>query len=428
MVRTHRRPELPASILGFPTHLTALLIGVCHRAFPMPAHDATVSRVMSSELEPEELVRYSRHIGLREVGESGQRRLKQASVLVVGAGGLGSPALLYLAAAGVGRLGIVDFDAVDLSNLQRQLLHDTASVGMAKTASARARLHAINPLVDVETIDEPLSAANALDVIARYDVVIDGTDNFKTRYLTNDACVLLGRPNVYGSVLRFEGQASVFATPDGPCYRCLYPEPPPPGLVPSCAEAGVLGVLPGLIGTIQATETIKMILGAGEPLAGTLLLVDALTMRFRTIRVRRDPSCPACGTRELRALVDYDQLCGTRPAPPATAPGAVVREMAPRELAARLRDGESLDVIDVREPYEWRIGRIDGARLIPLSQVSGAIPELDPARAVVLYCHHGTRSRMAAELLAERGFGRVWNLTGGIDRWSAEVDPSVPTY
>lgn len=398
------------------------------RASPTSAHDATTSRVLSSELEPEELVRYSRHIGLAEVGESGQRRLKQASVLVVGAGGLGSPALLYLAAAGVGRLGIVDFDAVDLSNLQRQLLHDTASIGTAKTASARARLHAINPHVEVETIDEPLTAANALDVIARYDLVIDGTDNFKTRYVTNDACVLLGRPNVYGSVLRFEGQASVFATSDGPCYRCLYPEPPPPGLVPSCAEAGVLGVLPGLIGTIQATEAIKLIIGAGESLAGRLLLVDALTMQFRTIRLRRDPECPACGTRELQALADYDALCDARPAPVAVQQQAVVRELAPRELAARLRNGEPIDLIDVREPYEWRIGRIEGARLIPLSQIDAAIPELDPARQVVLYCHHGARSRMAAELLAARGFGGVWNLTGGIDRWSAEVDPSVPTY
>lgn len=378
-------------------------------------------------LTAQELVRYSRHIGLSEVGEDGQRRLKRASVLIVGAGGLGSPAALYLAAAGVGRIGIVDFDTVDLSNLHRQLLHDTDRVGERKTDSASARLGAINPLVRVEPIDEELSAANALDVIAAYDVVIDGTDNFKTRYLTNDACVLLGKPNVYGSVLRFEGQASVFATPDGPCYRCLFPEPPPSGLVPSCAEAGVLGVLPGLIGTIQATEAIKIILGIGDTLAGRLLLVDALAMSFRTIRLRRDPDCRACGTREIQSLNDYDELC----APRASATGertASVQEITPRELAERVRRGDPIDLIDVREPYEWRIAHIDGARLIPLGQLGGAIAEFPRDRDVVLYCHHGFRSRTAAEFLVERGFRRVWNLTGGIDRWSADVDPTVATY
>ena len=378
-------------------------------------------------LTPQELVRYSRHIGLSDVGEDGQRRLKRASVLIVGAGGLGSPAALYLAAAGVGRIGIVDFDTVDLSNLQRQLLHDTDRVGERKTDSASARLSAINPLVRVETIDEELSAANALDVIAAYDMVIDGTDNFKTRYLTNDACVLLGKPNIYGSVLRFEGQASVFATPEGPCYRCLFPEPPPPGLVPSCAEAGVLGVLPGLVGTIQATEAIKIILGIGDTLAGRLLLVDALAMSFRTIRLRRDPDCPACGTREIQSLIDYDEPC----APRATALGqraASVQEITPRDLAERVRRGDLIDLIDVREPYEWRIARIDGARLIPLGQLGGALAEFQPDRDVVLYCHHGFRSRTAAEFLVERGFRRVWNLTGGIDRWSADVDPTVVTY
>jgi len=380
-----------------------------------------------ASLTPQELVRYSRHIGLSEVGEDGQRRLKGASVLIVGAGGLGSPAALYLAAAGVGRIGIADFDTVDLTNLQRQLLHDTERVGQRKTVSARARLGAVNPLVRVETIDEELSAANALDIIAAYDVVIDGSDNFKTRYLTNDACVLLGKPNVYGSVLRFEGQASVFATPDGPCYRCLFPEPPPPGLVPSCAEAGVLGVLPGLVGTIQATEAIKTILGIGETLAGRLLLVDALAMSFRTIRLRRDPGCPACGTREIHSLIDYDELC----APRATAPGQLagrVQEITPRDLAERVRRGDTMDLIDVREPYEWRIARIDGARLIPLGQFERAVAEIARDRDVVLYCHHGSRSRTAAESLVERGFRRVWNLTGGIDRWSADVDPTVATY
>jgi adenylyltransferase/sulfurtransferase len=382
--------------------------------------------VSDSPFEAEELVRYSRHIGLAEVGESGQRRLKQASVLIVGAGGLGSPAALYLAAAGIGRIGIVDFDTVDLTNLQRQVLHDTHSIGVDKTASARARLEAINPLVRIEPINEELSSANALEIIASYDVVVDGTDNFKTRYLTNDACVLLGKPNVYASVLRFEGQASVFATADGPCYRCLFPEPPPPGLVPSCAEAGVLGVLPGLMGTIQATEAIKLVLGIGETLAGRLLLVDALRMTFRSVRLRRDPVCPACGTRELKSLIDYDEFCSARSTSPSRPAGA--REISPRELSERLRRGDDIDLVDVREPYEWRIARIDGARLVPLSRFGAMLPELLPEREIVLYCHHGPRSRTAAEFLVEQGFGRVWNLTGGIDRWSAEVDPTVPTY
>jgi adenylyltransferase/sulfurtransferase len=395
------------------------------RATPRsPSVDAAES---DDSLEADELVRYSRHLGLDEVGEAGQRRLKGASVLIVGAGGLGSPAALYLAAAGVGRLGIADFDTVDLTNLQRQLLHDTSGVGLKKTASARARLHAINPLVHVETIDEELTAANALDVIDAYDVVIDGTDNFKTRYLTNDACVLLGKPNVYGSVLRFEGQASVFATPDGPCYRCLFPEPPPPGLVPSCAEAGVLGVLPGLVGTIQATEAIKAILGIGEPLAGRLLLIDALRMTFRTIRLRRDPVCPACGTRELTSLIDYDEFCAPRPATRSER-RAGVQEITPRDLAERIRRGDTVELIDVREPYEWQIARIHGAKLMPLGQFGTAAADLSGDRDIVVYCHHGFRSRAAAEFLVEQGFQRVWNLTGGIDRWSAEVDSTVATY
>jgi len=381
----------------------------------------------AESLAPEELVRYSRHIGLDEVGEDGQRRLKRASVLIVGAGGLGSPAALYLAAAGVGRIGIVDYDTVDLTNLQRQLLHDTQGVGQRKTVSARARLGAVNPLVHVETIDAELSAANALDIVAEYDVVIDGTDNFRTRYLTNDACVLLGKPNVYGSVLRFEGQASVFATRDGPCYRCLFAEPPPPGLVPNCAEAGVLGVLPGLVGTIQATEALKIILGIGETLAGRLLLIDALRMSFRAIRLRRDPDCPACGTRKIQSLADYDEFCAPRS--PATSQHAGnIQELTPRDLAERVRRGDSIDLIDVREPYEWRIARIDGARLIPLGHIESAVAGIPRDRDVILYCHHGVRSRTAAELLVAQGFRRVWNLSGGIDRWSADVDPTVPTY
>ena len=397
------------------------------RPTPPPAEVAA----SDDSLAPDELVRYSRHIGLDEVGEDGQRRLKCSSVLIIGAGGLGSPAALYLAAAGVGRLGIADYDTVDLSNLQRQLLHDTDRVGQRKTASARERIGAINPLVHVETIDQELSAANALDIMAAYDVVIDGTDNFKARYLINDACVLLGTPNVYGSVLRFEGQASVFATPEAPCYRCLFPEPPPPGLVPSCAEAGVLGVLPGLVGTIQATEAIKIILGIGETLAGRLLLIDALQMRFRAIRLRRDPACPACGTREIRSLIDYDEFCATRPSVSGRASGqevAGVREIAPRDLAERVARGDAMDLIDVREPYEWRIARIDGARLIPLGHLDTALEEISRDRDVVLYCHHGYRSRMAADLLIQRGFRRVWNLSGGIDRWSTDVDPRVATY
>jgi adenylyltransferase/sulfurtransferase len=393
----------------------------------IPASRAADKASSANQLESDELIRYSRHIGLSEVGESGQRRLKQSSVLIVGAGGLGSPAALYLAAAGVGRIGIVDFDNVDLSNLQRQVLHDTAAVGSPKTQSARARLEAINPFVRVESIEAELTASNALEIIGAYDVVVDGTDNFKTRYLTNDACVLLGRPNVYGSVLRFEGQASVFGTPDGPCYRCLFREPPPPGVVPNCAEAGVLGVLPGLIGTIQATEAIKSILGIGDTLAGRLLLVDALRMNFRTIRLRRDPECPACGTRELKELIDYDEFCGTSPSGDGTR-SSTIREIAPRELSDRLRRGDVIDLIDVREPYEWRIARIEGARLIPLGRIGASASEIARDRDVVLYCHHGARSQTAGEELVAQGFDRIWNLSGGIDRWSAEVDPSVPTY
>ena len=399
------------------------------RAIPTPARLEMAAP--DAPLDSHELVRYSRHLGLAEIGEHGQRRLKHGSVLIVGAGGLGSPAALYLAAAGVGRIGIADFDTVDVTNLQRQVLHDTTTVGQQKTTSARARLEAINPLVHIETFDAELTSANALEIIGGYDVVVDGTDNFRTRYLTNDACVLLGKPNVYGSVLRFEGQASVFATADGPCYRCLFREPPPPGLVQSCAEAGVLGVLPGLIGTVQATEAIKLLLGVGETLAGRLLLVDALRMHFRTIRVRRDPECPACGTRELRALIDYDEFCNHGPSQSQAArqdQPMGVQELEPRELAERLRRGDSIDLIDVREPYEWRIARIEGARLIPLTTFGAKAAGLPRDRDLVLYCHHGTRSRAAAEFLVQQGFSRVWNLTGGIAQWSADVDPTVVTY
>jgi len=376
-------------------------------------------------LSPAELRRYGRHLTLDEIGPAGQVALRRARVLLVGAGGLGSPAALYLAAAGIGTIGLVDDDVVDESNLQRQVLHGTRDVGRSKLDSARDRLHDINPLVHVEAFQTRLSAANALEVARGFDVIVDGSDNFPTRYLTNDTSVLLGVPNVYGSVFRFEGQASVFATPDGPCYRCLFREPPPPGLVPSCAEAGVLGVLPGLIGTIQAIETLKLVLGRGEPLAGRLLLVDTLAMQFRTITIRRDPACPACGTHEITELVDYEAFCGTgAPAPAADA----IAHPTPRDIATRLAAGEAIQLVDVREPYEWAIARIQGARLIPLRTLPDAVSSLDRDREVVLYCHAGVRSERAAELLREAGFTRVASMVGGIDRWSEDVDPSVPKY
>jgi sulfur-carrier protein adenylyltransferase/sulfurtransferase len=372
----------------------------------------------------EELVRYSRHLLLPEVGVEGQRRLKAARVLLVGAGGLGSPAALYLAAAGIGTIGLVDFDRVDLTNLHRQILHGTGDVGRSKLASAVDRLREVNPHVTVEPHEVRLTAANALAIIARYDVVVDGTDNFATRYLVNDACVLTGVPNVYGSIFRFDGQASVFCTADGPCYRCLYREPPPAGLVPSCAEGGVLGVLPGLVGTLQATEALKLILGVGEPLVGRLLLIDSLGARFRTVRVARDPACPACGTRELRALVDYDAFCGTgRPAAADAVP-----EIAPRVLAARLADPGPPLLLDVREPYEHAIARIPGARLIPLAVFAAAVPMLDRDREIVVHCRSGARSARAVRQLLDAGFTRVWNLAGGIQRWTDDVDPALPRY
>jgi sulfur-carrier protein adenylyltransferase/sulfurtransferase len=379
----------------------------------------------ASHLTPAELGRYGRHLTLRQIGIHGQEQLKAARILIVGAGGLGSPAAMYLAAAGVGTIGIVDFDEVERSNLQRQILYGEPDVGRSKVQAARERLSAINPHVVVELHEARLSAANALDIIAGRDVVIDGADNFATRYLVNDACVHLGVPNVFGSVLRFEGQASVFATPDGPCYRCLFREPPPPDVIPSCAEAGVLGVLPGIIGSIQAAEAIKLVTGAGEPLVGRLLLLDVLTMAFRTIEVRRDPSCPACGTREITVLSDYDAYCAGNALD--DEPGSEPAELSPAELAARLERGDPITLLDVREESEWRIGRIQGATLVPLRQVPGSADRIPPDKEVVVYCHRGVRSRAAAEHLASLGF-RVSNLTGGIDRWSREVDPSVPRY
>ena len=380
----------------------------------------------TTELTREELIRYSRHILLPQVGEEGQRTLKKSRVLLVGAGGLGSPVALYLSAAGVGTLGLVDFDSVDLSNLQRQILHGSSGIGSPKIDSARDRLRDINPNVHVEAYETRFTAANALDIARDYDLIIDGTDNFATRYLVNDTSVLLGIPNVYGSVYRFEGQASVFGAPDGPCYRCRFREPPPPDLIPSCAEAGVLGVVPGLIGTIQATEAIKILLGLGDTLVGKLLLFDAMTMTFRSLEIRRDPECPACGTREITELMDYDELCGTTAA--GDAPADAVKEIQPTQLAERLERGEKLEIIDVREPYEWQIGHIPGARLVPLDQIAEEIPRLDKRRETILYCKVGARSAYAAQQLAKAGVADVRNLAGGILRWIDDVDPTMPRY
>lgn len=379
------------------------------------------------ELSAEEVRRYSRHLLLPNVTTVGQRRLKAARVLVVGAGGLGSPVALYLAAAGVGRLGIVDFDKVDITNLQRQLLHGTSDIGRPKLESARDRILDVNPNVDVELHSARLTSANALEIMGDYDLVVDGTDNFATRYLTNDACVILGIPNVYGSVYRFEGQASVFSTESGPCYRCLFREPPPHGLVPSCAEGGVLGVLPGMVGTIQANEALKLLMGIGEPLIGRLLLVDALTGAFRTVTIRRDPECPACGTRELRQLIDYDEFCGTSSS--IQEEPSVGGEITPRELADRIKRGNGPRIIDVREPHEYAIARIPGAELIPLATLGTTGRHgLDPEDEIVVHCHSGVRSLWAVRHLRAAGFKHVLNLTGGITRWSDDVDPSVPKY
>jgi adenylyltransferase/sulfurtransferase len=376
------------------------------------------------ELSHEEILRYSRHLILPDVGVEGQRRLKAARVLLVGAGGLGSPAALYLAAAGVGTLGLVDFDVVDRTNLQRQILHGTSTVGRPKLESARERIQDINPHVAVETFETRLTSENALEILREFDIVVDGTDNFPTRYLVNDACVLLGKPNVYGSIFRFEGQASVFATTEGPCYRCLYAEPPPPGLVPSCAEGGVLGVLPGIIGCIQANEAIKLILGRGEPLVGRLLLFDALKLKFRELQLTKDPDCPVCGRNpSITALIDYEVFCGVGAEP--SYDGAEITAVALKDEWARHPD---LVLIDVREPREYEIGRIEGARLMPLRELPRRLGELDGHAEIVTHCHHGVRSLKALEILKAAGFARVRSLKGGIDAWSREVDPSVPRY
>ena len=381
-------------------------------------------------LTNDEVKRYSRHLIMPEVGVEGQRKLKASKVLCIGAGGLGSPVAMYLAAAGVGTLGIVDFDTVDFSNLQRQILHGTPDVGRPKLDSAKDKLHALNPEIDIETYEVALSSQNAMTLFEPYDVIVDGTDNFPTRYLVNDACVLLGKPNAYGSIFRFEGQASVFATKDGPCYRCLYPEPPPPGLVPSCAEGGVLGVLPGLIGMIQATETVKLIMGIGEPLIGRFLIYDALRMRFRELKLRKDPDCPVCGTHPtVTKLIDYEQFCGIVPAAPE--PAAIVNqatEITSVELKQRLDRGDKLKIVDVREPNEYQINRIAGSELIPLGDVPKRYNELNPEDEIVVHCKMGGRSAKAADFLRSVGFKRVLNLKGGILDWIDKVDPSQPKY
>ncbi|MGH7526613.1 MAG: molybdopterin-synthase adenylyltransferase MoeB [Gemmatimonadales bacterium] len=377
------------------------------------------------KLSHAEVLRYSRHLLLPEVGVEGQRKLKAARVLTIGAGGLGSPLSLYLAAAGVGTIGIVDFDVVDLTNLQRQIVHGTSTLGHPKLESAKSRLLDLNPNVQVETHEARLSSENALDIIREYDIVVDGTDNFPTRYLVNDACVLLGKPNVYGSIFRFEGQASLFYAKEGPCYRCLYSEPPPPGLVPSCAEGGVLGVLPGIIGSIQALETIKWIIGAGDQLIGRLILFDALKLRFRELKLRKDPSCPICGDNPtIHELIDYEAFCGIGAEPDYAGPEINVEQLK-AEWDAK---GDDLVVIDVREPHEWEIAHIDGARLIPLSQLPDRLGELDGHAEIVTHCHHGARSMKALEILRGAGFGRVRSLAGGIDAWAEKVEPGMARY
>jgi sulfur-carrier protein adenylyltransferase/sulfurtransferase len=380
-------------------------------------------------LNNEELARYARHLILPEVGMEGQQRLKAARVLCVGTGGLGSPLAFYLAAAGVGTLGLVDFDVVDASNLQRQILHSTKDVGRRKLDSAEEKLTALNPAVRVVKHETRLTSTNALEILAGYDIVADGTDNFPTRYLVNDACVLLRKPNVYGSIFRFEGQASVFAMKDGPCYRCLYPEPPPPGMVPSCAEGGVLGILPGLVGVIQATEAIKLILGKGETLAGRLLLVEALGMRFRELKLKRNPECPVCGDQPtVTELMDYEQFCGVEPtANKESSRVNGIQQMSVKELKERREAGEDVFVLDVREPYEYQIANLGGV-LMPMNDVPRRLAELDREREIVVHCKSGGRSQRAAEFLQQAGYAKVKNLAGGIDAWTREIDPSMPKY
>jgi len=389
---------------------------------------ATITQAQpeTAALNNDEILRYSRHLIMPEVGMEGQQKLKAARVLCIGAGGLGSPLALYLAAAGVGTLGIVDFDVVDYTNLQRQIIHSTADVGRKKLDSATEKLKGINPFLELRTFETKLTSENALELFRDFDIIADGTDNFPTRYLVNDACVLTGKPNVYGSIFRFEGQASVFATEEGPCYRCLYPEPPPPGLVPSCAEGGVLGILPGLVGVIQATEVIKLILGKGDPLIGRLLLVDALGMKFRELKLRKNPDCPACGTHPtLRKLIDYNQFCGIRGEEKPVE--AAIPEMQVEELKRRLDAGDDLFVLDVRESHEYQICNLNGY-LIPLNELPKRINELDSSREIVAHCKMGGRSAKAVAFLRQAGFQKVHNLKGGITAWADRIDPKMPKY
>jgi molybdopterin/thiamine biosynthesis adenylyltransferase/rhodanese-related sulfurtransferase len=377
-------------------------------------------------LSNDEILRYSRHLIMPEVAMDGQRKLKAAKVLCIGAGGLGSPLALYLTAAGVGTLGLVDYDVVDYTNLQRQIIHSTNDVGRKKLDSASDKLKALNPFLNLRTFDMKLTSANALELFREFDIVADGTDNFPTRYLVNDACVLTGKPNVYGSIFRFEGQASVFATEDGPCYRCLYPEPPPPGLVPSCAEGGVLGIMPGLVGVIQATETIKLILGQGDSLAGRLLLIDALGLKFRELKLRKNPDCPVCGThRTITQLIDYDQFCGIRgQEEPA---GNDVPTISVEELKKKLDAKADVFILDVREPHEYQICNLRGY-LIPVGDIPKRASELDSSREIVAHCKVGGRSAKAVNFLRRAGFTKVYNLTGGINAWADRIDPKMPKY
>jgi adenylyltransferase/sulfurtransferase len=396
---------------------------------PDPISVIDERRWESAELSNDEILRYSRHLMLPEVNLEGQKKLKAAKVLCIGAGGLGSPLAMYLAAAGVGTIGIVDFDVVDYTNLQRQIIHDTDDVGRLKMDSARDTIKDINPHVEVIGFEERFSSENALEIAKDFDIVIDGTDNFPTRYLTNDVCVLLGKPNVYGSIFRFEGQASVFWAEKGPCYRCLYPEPPPPGLVPSCAEGGVLGVLPGIVGCLQANEAIKLILGVGNPLIGRLLLFNALKMQFRELRLQKDPNCPICGENPtIHELIDYEAFCGIRGEEAPAQEVGEAEEMTVSELKARMDRGERLTVIDVREPHEYAIARIPGTKLIPLAQVEERAADLNPNDEIILHCRTGKRSADALNRLKAKGFRHLKNLKGGIAAWSEEIDPTVPKY
>jgi len=380
-------------------------------------------------LTKEQISRYSRHLIMPEVGVEGQEKLASSSVLCIGAGGLGSPLALYLAAAGVGKLGIVDFDVVDFSNLQRQIIHSEANVGRLKVESAKERLLEINSDIEIETYNVMLSSENAMDIIKDYDLVVDGTDNFATRYLVNDACVLLGKPNVYGSIFRFEGQVSVFDASRGPCYRCLYPEPPPPGMVPSCAEGGVLGILPGIVGTLQAAEAIKLLLGKGTPLIGKLLFIDVLNTEITELKLKKDPDCPVCGENPtIKELIDYQEFCGVGRGQEAEAESEPELEISVEELHEMLKNGKDVVLLDVREPTEWEIVRLDGARLIPLGELPRRANELDTADEIVVHCHHGGRSLEATRFLRNLGFKKVRNLRGGIDEWAAKIDPSMPRY